>query len=495
MVANMLKNGTLYNKCGMQATLNLTTNIGKMLFRPWKLAQAVATTGAINGQDVNVLREVQRPTQWERVHNEEKLLEEWGDKECKLKVLNLPVNKNGKNAEGWGLDTESMFYYCLKKYGLLDIAQMDGIEVKITFDGAELTGQKGHNCNGMQFVDKRTNDLGSKGEKLMYYDADGNPQNFQSRDERGLNGLPGDGTPDRPAIRPVNWVGCHAKSAIWKISIGGGGCFNAHHHCNMCKQSKHELVTFCESEYRCSACKQTNRARCRHWEVYDKEEVARKEVELSMLLHDWQERTKARAQQECDDSDSDDHSPQFPQLHAPLIPFEDLIDNVMHIEEEQHMQATIKLIVDPGHATRTLDLLHIDFLPMNQEQTRTFNSLLLEETELRGITVNANEILSDRRRLRLRRLPLQGLRIKRLQRCIDRDHKNIEMMEVEKLILCAMHVENRIAEKIATHMNQKIFNHGDFSDSQWKFPMPADSKKTGTKAKLIGDVKLTNAKG
>jgi hypothetical protein len=338
---------------------------------------------------------------------------------------------------------------------------------------------------------------------------------FEFVKETGKNGLPGDGTPDRPAIRPVNWVGCHDKSAIWKISIGGGGCFNAHHHCNMCEQSKHELVTFCESEYRCSACKLTNRARCRHWEVNDKEEVARKEVELSMLLHDWQEQTKARRQQDCDDSDSDD-SPQIPQVDEPPIPFEDLIDNVMHIEENKQIQATSKLIVDPGHATRTLDPLHIDFLPLNQEQTRTFNSLLLEESELRGLTVDANESLSDRR-LRLRRLLLQGLRIKRLRRCIDRDRNKIEMMEVEKLILCAMHAENRIAEKvlkcllgkgfenrpspkydeyraeIATHVNQEIFNHGDFSDGQWKFPMP--DKKTGKTKKLIGDVKLTNAKG
>eukprot|EP00978_Attheya_sp_CCMP212_P034006 scaffold140367_cov54-Attheya_sp.AAC.3 len=322
---------------------------------------------------------------------------------------------------------------------------------------------------------------------------------FEFVKETGLNGLPGDGTPDQPAIRPVNWVGCHDKSAIWKISIGGGGCFNAHHHCNMCEQSKHELVTFCENEYRCSACKLTNRTRYRHWEVNDKEEIARKEVELSMLLHDWQEQTRARAQQECDDSDSDD-CPQFPQLDAPPMPFEDMIDNVRHIEEEQ----------------RTLNPLHIDFLPLNQEQTRTFNSLLLEETELRGLTVNANETLSDRR-LRLRHLLIQGLRIKRLRHTIDRDRNKIEMMEVEKLILCAMHTENRIAEKvlkcllgkgfenptsgkyddyreeIAMHVNQKIFNHGDFSDGQWKFPMP--DKKMGMKAKLIGDMKLTNAKG
>jgi len=240
--------------------------------------------------------------------------------------------------------------------------------------------------------------------------------------------------------------------------------------------------------------------------------VARKEVELSMMLHDWQEQTKARRQQDCDDSDSDD-SPQFPQVD---VPFEDLIDNVRHIEEEKRIQATSKLLVDPGHATRTLDPLHIDFLPQNQEQTRTFNSLLLEESELRGLTVSDSETLSDRR-LRLRRLLLHGLRIKRLRRCIDRDRNKIEMMEVEKLILCAMHAENRIAEKvlkcllgkgfenrpsgkyddyraeIATHVNQKIFNHGDFSDGQWKFPMP--DKKTATRKKLIGDVKLTNAKG
>eukprot|EP00978_Attheya_sp_CCMP212_P023346 scaffold71387_cov58-Attheya_sp.AAC.5 len=447
MVANILKDGTLYEECGMQAASDLTTSIGKMLFRPWKFAQAIASKGSINGQAVNATRQILCPTPWKRVmiqsakkvHEEENLLEEWGEKERKLKVLYLPVNIDGKKAEGWGFDVETMFYYCLKKYGLLELAQTDGIEVKITFDGAELTGQKGHTCIGMQFVDKRTKDPTSEGETLLYYDADGNPQNFQSRDgcvmlrialvnetkgmvkdyfgdifefvkETGLNGLPGDGTPDRPAIRPVHWVGCHDKSAIWKISIGGGGCFNAHHHCNMCEQSKHELVTFCESEYRCSACKLTNRARCRHWEVNDKEEVARKEVELSMLLHDWQEQTKARRQQDCDDSDSDD-SPQIPQVDESPIPFEDLIDNVMHIEENKQIQAISKLIVDPGHATRTLDPLHIDFLALNQEQTRTFNSLLLEESELRGLTVNANESLSDRR-LCLRRLLLQGLRIK-----------------------------------------------------------------------------------
>eukprot|EP00978_Attheya_sp_CCMP212_P012912 scaffold32224_cov58-Attheya_sp.AAC.2 len=134
MVANMLKTGTLYDECGMQAALDLTiTSIGKMLFRPWKLAQAVASTGTINGQAVNALQHVQRPTKWERVmipsekkvHDEEKLQEEWGKEGCKLEVSYLPMNVNGKEAEGWGFDVESMFYYCLKKYGILDIAQMD----------------------------------------------------------------------------------------------------------------------------------------------------------------------------------------------------------------------------------------------------------------------------------------------------------------------------------------------------------------------------------
>eukprot|EP00978_Attheya_sp_CCMP212_P034005 scaffold140367_cov54-Attheya_sp.AAC.2 len=117
-----------------------------------------------------------------KVHDEEKVLEAWAKEACKLEVLYLPVDVNGKKAEGWGFDVEAMFYYCLKKYGLLDNVQMDGIEVKITFDGAELTGQKGHTCIGMQFVDKRTKDPGSEGETLLYYDEDRMPQNFQSRD-------------------------------------------------------------------------------------------------------------------------------------------------------------------------------------------------------------------------------------------------------------------------------------------------------------------------
>ena len=543
-IAQSLKNGTLYNEDGMQAAKELTQNIGKMIFRPWRLAEAIATTGAINGQAIDALRQVQKPTPWERVmfpsaktvHDEEKALEAWGSKEYDLTVDYLPADKQGKIAEGWGFDVESMIYYVLKKYGLLELAQTDGIEIKITFDGAELTGMKGHVCIGMQIVDKRARDPRTRATTPLYQDSAGNSANYQSRDgcvilrialvnetksvvkdyfgdifefvkRTGQYGLPGDGTEKRPPIRPIKWVGCCDKSAIWKISVGGGGCFNAHHHCNMCEQTKHELVSFTVGQDRCRRCREQQREKCRHWRVNDKEEVDRKEFELCMIIDDWVETARNEGDNESDD-DSDEAT-------AEAVPFDELVEKAIHIEEDIRIMANSKIIAHPEHAARTIDPNHIDFHPLNIEQARTFNSLLIQERELRGLTVCATDSLEVRRE-GLKRVLRQGLRVHRLRRCIDRDREKQEMMEVEKLVLCVMHAENRIAEKIlkcllgkgfefrcsakydeyraevATHVNKEIFNHGEVSEGQWKFPMP-DKNKSGT-AKLIGDVKLSNAK-
>ena len=552
IIAQALGTGELFGNAGMQAALELTRSIGRVLFRPWKLAKAIATTGAINGQCITALRAMEKPAKGQRVmmphasrvHQEERDLEEWAEGYFNLPVQYIPANNGGQNAEGWGFDLDRMLYYVLEKYGLLELAQTEGIQIKITYDGAELTGNKGHCAIGIQIIDTRAKKPGTFAKEYMYLDEEGSVCNFQSRDSciilrialvsetkklvkdyfgdiyewiqrTGEFGLPGNG-PLYPPIHPINWVGCHDKSAIWKVAMMGGACFNMLLHCNMCENSKHELLSFHEEEHRCVRCKETGRVRCRHWEVNDTEVISQKECELTCALSEWQDILRKRHQSSLDEDTSDSEDEQDQQQQFTEIADADLIDKVRHGEEDEELMERSLLIVDPAHVKRTTDPHHIDFEPTNTEECDKFNSLLISESAMRMLTVTPGDSM-EVRRANMKIWLLNGLRIRRLRRCIDRDRENTELMKVEKLILCCMHAENRIAEKVlkcmlakgfekratntydsyrvdvAKVVNENIFNHGTGTDGQWKFPVP--DKKKGASKKLIGDVKLTNAKG
>eukprot|EP00978_Attheya_sp_CCMP212_P037452 scaffold176593_cov28-Attheya_sp.AAC.1 len=99
-----------------------------------------------------------------------------------------------------------------------------------------------------------------------------------------------------------------------------------------------------------------------------------------------------------------------------------------------------------GSTSPEINPTHIEFEPRSIEESDKFNTLLLQELKLRGMlpeTIETREEMRARLKARL----TMGIRVRRLRRAVQRYRNRQELMEVEKLILCVMHAENRITEK------------------------------------------------
>jgi hypothetical protein len=550
LLLSMVEDGGMYGNSGKQAVKDLATAIGRGNYSPYRVAMVMAGSPSLSGTNAEQMRQCEIPDHYQRVmlpskssvNRENYDLEQWAEGFFNLPIQFLPsTTESGSKAEGYGFDTEALIRYMLKKFGLYELAQKGEVEIKVTYDGAQLTGNKGHIALGFQIVDPRATDPKMPG-KFLYLDEGGQVRSFQSRnnvviarihmmgetednvdecfsdvykfiEQTGLNGLPARG--DEPAIFPIRWVGCHDKSATQKVQKEGGGCCNKVLFCNMCECTKHELYTVDEGDLVCDECKKRGRNKCMHWSVNDVEEIENKEVTLALMLEESENRKRCSM---MDDSDSDNEGSQPAEL-PPMPDFADLIESeVLHQEEEVESQS--KILCGKATASSAINPLHVDFQPSGNEATNKFKTLLLEELEIRDMLTGEEETMEDmRQRLKLR-LTI-GIKVRRLRRSVKRHHDRKELMCVEKLIICAMHAENRITEKVLARLlmtgfdsgfrqpseytkyrkevedavNRQIFNHvGSDTDGQWEFPKP-DAKKASAKTKaLMGDVKLTNEK-
>eukprot|EP00978_Attheya_sp_CCMP212_P029274 scaffold103475_cov67-Attheya_sp.AAC.3 len=306
---------------------------------------------------------------------------------------------------------EKLVRYILKKFGLYELAQKEAVEIKITYDGAQLTGNKGHIALGIQPADARATDPKMPG-KVLYLDEGRQVRSFQSRNnvvitrihmmgeteenvdqcfgdvykfarEPGINGLPGakDG---EPYIFPIRWVGCHDKSATQKVQKVGSGCCNKVLFCNMCECTKHELYTVDEGNLVCDKCKKRGRNKCMHWSVNYEEEIGKKQVTLALMLEESEDRKRCSI---MDDSDNEGNQPaELP----PVLDFTDLIESeVLHQEEELERKSNI--MCSKASAPSEINPMHVDFQSSGNESTNKFNMMLLEELKIR-------DMLCDHRR-------------------------------------------------------------------------------------------------
>eukprot|EP00978_Attheya_sp_CCMP212_P005426 scaffold12188_cov82-Attheya_sp.AAC.2 len=279
LLLSSLEDGTMYGESGKHAVKDMVIAIGRGMYSPYKVAWAMAENPSLSGTNIDQLRKCQIPGLYEQVmlpskssvNRENYDLEKWAEGFFSLPIQFLPsTTKSGSKAEGYGFEIEALIRYMLKKFGLYELAQKGEVEIKVTYDGAQLTGNKGHIALGFQIVDPRATDPKMPG-KFLYLDEGGQVRSFQGRnnvviarihmmgetednvdecfgdvykfiEETGKNGLPTRGE-DEPAIFLIRWVGCHDKSATQKVKKEGGGCCNKVLFCNMCECTKHELYT------------------------------------------------------------------------------------------------------------------------------------------------------------------------------------------------------------------------------------------------------------
>jgi hypothetical protein len=549
MVLNSVKDGSLFGVDGQQQVKDMVTEMGRDIHQPYRVAWTMAENPSLSGNNVEQLRAVQKPGFMDRVMMPSKSavlrenydLERWAEDYFSLKVMAIPSTVPGKKAEGYGFDIDRLVRFMIKKFGLEEIAKTQSIEIKITYDGAQLTKNKGHIALGFQITDPCATNP-KMPEKFLYLNENGEMMAFQSRnnvviarihmmseteenvdfafadvykyaDKTGREGLPAL-SPEWPAIFPIRWVGCHDKSAAQKIGKCGGGCYNKVLFCTMCECTKHDLYDFNMGELRCERCKSKGREKCRHWSVNDQEEINEKELHLSLLL---EESEKNKQQQTSFDSDSEEDATINTAPHQ-TVPFEDLIDKVQH--QEETLETKSNIMYRQGSASPEINPAHIEFQPQSTEESDKFQTLLLQELELRDM-LPENIETREELRARLKARLTMGIRVRRLRRAVQRYRNRQELMEVEKLILCVMHAENRITEKVIATLlylgfeepyrtpseytkykkdvedvvNRSIFHHvGSDTDGQWEFPKPDAKKSAGAKTKLMGDVKLTNEK-
>ena len=548
LLLSSLEDGTMYGESGKQAVKDMVTAIGRSLYSPYRVAWAMAENASLSSKNTEAIRKCEMPGHYERVmmpsasaiHRENYDLEKWAEGFFSLPIQYIPATcDKGKQAEGYGFELEALVRYILKKFGLYELAQTGAVEIKVTYDGAQLTGNKGHIALGFQIVDPCATDPKLPG-KFLYLDEEGRPISFQSRNnviiarihmmkeneenvdeafgevyqfvkDTGLHGLPARN--GEPALHPFRWVGCHDKSATQKVQKEGGGCYNKVLFCNMCECTKHELYVCHECDLACEGCKTRGKTKCMHWSVNDVEEIEKKEVHLAFLLEE-SEMSKRRSI--MDDSDNEDgNQPDLP----PMPDLQDLLHSEVKDQEEE-LERKSKIKIGTSVAAAEIDPMHVDFKPIDIEAQNQFKTMLLQELELRDMLTEDDETVEVMRSRLKERLTI-GIKVRQLRRALKRHLERNELMEVEKLVICVMHAENRITEKVLSSLlstgfkapfrqpseyakyrkevedtvNRNIFNHvGSTTDGQWEFPKPDKKQSSSKSKKLMGDVKLTNEK-
>ena len=178
-----------------------------------------------------------------------------------------------------------------------------------------------------------------------------------------------------------------------------------------------------------------------------------------------------------------------------------LHSEVKHQEEELERKSKIK--IGTLVAALEIDPMHVDFKPIDIEAQNQFKTMLLQELELRDMLTEDDETVEVMRSRLKERLTI-AIKVRQLRRALKRHLERNELMEVEKLVICVMHAEKRITEKVLSSLlstgfkapfrqpseyakywkevedtvNHNIFNHvGSTTDGDWEFPKPDKKRK------------------
>ncbi len=173
----------------------------------------------------------------------------------------------------------------------------------------------------------------------------------------------------------------------------------------------------------------------------------------------------------------------------------------------EEIRMSSRIIYNPAEINRFGNKFNIDFDTSDENNDDLdiifFSSLLNEELSLRRLSIHGN--ISERRSRLLPHLMMEQ-RLARIQDAISRTHEGKEaaLILIKQAIICIMHMENRVGEKLITvlialgaarfqrdrsvtsldryveriqHLVQRRILGTRIRPKQWKFPLKNDGKE------------------
>ena len=531
VVLDMVMDGSMFGPKGQQAGKKFVRKEVRKTYPAWRLSQAKDTAhqGCLNLQGIEAVRQVEKLEHYERGMMPSKSAI-WREGDELLKQVGYPLFKPKKIVTRLGeyviLDFEMLFRFVLRDNGLEEIAQRESVEMAFSVDAAQLSDKTSHIYGGCKNVDIRSRDrygnlryvyeedgvrkytnLQSNANvylMIMVYAKDGKQsyRHFFKEWFEFINKIKAEGLPYRdeanPAIKPVLIRIPQDTSSIQKALNMGGACKACDLFCHMCACKSYgansQLLSWREGHLRCQEyClnKENPPAKCHHWSVDDKNEIARKKQSVfAMILLD--EIRSFRLLPECFKNQM--LLPSALKMHYRV----NSAFPTTHVEEDPGVQSSTQVLTSITAANRFQDPRHIDFkCPTQACEIRTAYSSMLD-TELISRRLfrycsSSVEVKQKYLRLSIR----NGQYIQDIRRAINRwcdVGTNNKLMDVDDAVLCILHLELRCTEnKLSNLWNagfrdrktpasvkeyetdiEEIVNEGKLGlvthQNQWSFP-------------------------
>jgi hypothetical protein len=197
---------------------------------------------------------------------------------------------------------EPLLRYLIKSYGLQDIAQVESIDMCITYDGAQLTKKVGHVTCGFKMCDSRSINP-STGSPIFegagYQSVDhchpvcsvvGKEQRKVLEESFGpiysfCKKVSNEGLPASklgPAIKKINFIAPNDGKGTIQLVNRGGGAKVCQYFCPYCSITSAELISTRPEYLTCSKCltsSPTNH-QCRHWAMEDQEYMDKCQLDI-----------------------------------------------------------------------------------------------------------------------------------------------------------------------------------------------------------------------
>jgi len=447
----------------------------RTIFLPWQILRSIdlAINGGINLTGLESLRQVENLADYQRGYLPSRAtVQRCASELHSLGQELIPITRVPCDlGEMYQYEFEKVTRYILKAFSLDHVAKSESVELCITLDGAELTKDLCHLSFGVKMTDSRAINP-RYGTPLAYTEEGvfGKIFNVQSRNNcfiiKTLLGkdskaayqhfsdvfsffqrLKDEGLPaneNGPRIMPIIVWSPQDLSSIWKsLNTGGGarktGC---KHWCHLCACTGDRIASFVvddnrfvrvlfffqfivlyaaylitsifSSNIRCQRCKDLNRERCYHWPVGDEDSIVHFQAELEHRLQQYTQRCGRDVFE--------------------VIQQSNIIYNPTEVNRFGNRN-NIEFVCDPS-GTEELDIIY-------------FNTLVNNELRLRRLTVSGN-LEEKRTLLKLHLIIEQKLSLIREAILRTEEGKEAALMLIKQAIVCIMHLENRVGEKLIT---------------------------------------------
>ena len=366
-------------------------------------------------------------------------------------------------------DTEALIRHLVNRYGLEEKAKAGSITIAISMDGSDYADGRNDVLVGFKMVDEDVQDPNT-GELLFSYHADGDDveanatvdedgklwKKVQSRDlvypillideketdgvyqydvmkelfdfarKLSTEGLP-DGGEGKPRLQKMNAIFTGDLATQFRLASRGSGARSRVDNdvCPLCSAKSNQIAQYFIGSNKCEQC--DDAPECRHWPIESAAFVDKLREELR----------RASGMQ--------------------FVPFEEVLA-WRHVEEIVVAGPGGEFLYDPCLAAKATMVNHIEFELQDcssDAKKREHNQLVERALMARGHSrAYCRENNLESKREVLRKSLEDGHRIKRIRWAIteyDRLSENGKRkVPLDKLVMCLLHCENRMSEKIIT---------------------------------------------